>query len=129
LPKKAARTDSSWQGSAAINAIPLFSYGTLQQENVQLATFGRRLEGRADALIGFRLDAVAIDDPAVVATSGLAVHHIAVPTGDLADQVPGTVFLITAEELAASDAYEVDAYTRIEAPLLSGGTAFAYVRA
>ncbi len=24
----------------------LFSYGTLQQENVQLSSFGRRLEGR-----------------------------------------------------------------------------------
>ena len=107
----------------------LFSYGTLQQENVQLATFGRRLEGRADALVGFRLDAVAIDDPAVVAASGLAVHPVAVPTGDPADRVPGTVFLITPDELAASDAYEVDAYARIEAPLASGGTAFVYVRA
>ena len=107
----------------------LFSYGTLQQENVQLATFGRLLEGQADALVGFRLDTVAIGDPAVVATSGLAVHHIAAATGNPADQVAGTVFQITAEELAASDAYEVDAYTRVEAPLASGGTAFVYVRA
>ncbi|QPQ56318.1 gamma-glutamylcyclotransferase [Allosphingosinicella flava] len=109
--------------------IPLFSYGTLQQENVQLATFGRLLEGRADALAGYRLEAITIDDPAVVAASGLAVHHIAVPSSDSADQVPGTVFQITAEELAASDAYEVEAYTRIEAPLASGSTAFVYVRA
>ncbi|WP_106640702.1 gamma-glutamylcyclotransferase family protein [Allosphingosinicella vermicomposti] len=110
-------------------SIPLFSYGTLQQENVQLANFGRVLEGRADALVGFRLDAVAVDDPVVIATSGLAVHHIAVATGDPADQVPGTVFQITAEELAASDAYEVDAYIRIKTPLASGGTAFVYVKA
>ena len=32
----------------------LFSYGTLQQEDVQLATFGRRLEGRADACRAMR---------------------------------------------------------------------------
>jgi hypothetical protein len=30
----------------------LFSYGTLRQEEVQLATFGRRLAGRPDALVG-----------------------------------------------------------------------------
>ena len=31
----------------------LFSYGTLQQDEVQLATFGRLLEGRKDALPGY----------------------------------------------------------------------------
>jgi hypothetical protein len=30
----------------------LFSYGTLQQEGVQRATFGRLLKGSADALVG-----------------------------------------------------------------------------
>lgn len=33
----------------------LFSYGTLQQENVQIATFGRLLNGAPDALVGFKL--------------------------------------------------------------------------
>ncbi|MGH9961724.1 MAG: gamma-glutamylcyclotransferase, partial [Pyrinomonadaceae bacterium] len=31
----------------------LFSYGTLQQESVQLSTFGRLLQGQGDALLGF----------------------------------------------------------------------------
>src|SRR5277367_6175035 len=48
----------------------LFSYGTLQQEDVQLATFGRRLAGVSDALVGYRQSMVAIDDPEVVRTSG-----------------------------------------------------------
>jgi len=30
----------------------LFSYGTLQQENVQKQTFGRLLDGTPDALVG-----------------------------------------------------------------------------
>ena len=30
--------------------VPLFSYGTLRQENVQMASFGRRLAGSPDAL-------------------------------------------------------------------------------
>ena len=52
----------------------LFSYGTLQQENVQLATFSRKLTGSPDVLVGYRLDEIAISDPAVVATSG-KTHH------------------------------------------------------
>ena len=62
--------------------IPLFSYGTLRQENVQLATFGRRLEGRPDALAGFALSPMTITDPDVIAASGLEVHTIARPSGE-----------------------------------------------
>ncbi len=52
-------------------AMPLlFSYGTLQQDDVQLATFGRLLSGTADALVGYEQSMVAIDDPEVVKTSG-----------------------------------------------------------
>jgi gamma-glutamylcyclotransferase (GGCT)/AIG2-like uncharacterized protein YtfP len=75
----------------------LFSYGTLRQPEVQRATFGRLLDGQPDAVVGFRS---AID---------------------------GTVFEITAAELQAADEYEVEDYTRIEVPLRSGGTAWAYV--
>ncbi|MEA2956108.1 MAG: hypothetical protein QOJ58_1608, partial [Alphaproteobacteria bacterium] len=31
-------------------AVPLFSYGTLRQANVQMASFGRHLAGSPDAL-------------------------------------------------------------------------------
>jgi len=31
--------------------VRLFSYGTLQQREVQLANYGRELEGAADALV------------------------------------------------------------------------------
>ena len=48
----------------------LFSYGTLQQEDVQLASFGRRLSGRADALVGWRQEMVEITDPDVLTKSG-----------------------------------------------------------
>ena len=40
----------------------LFTYGTLQLEEVQLETFGRRLEGRPDDLIGYRLVKITIED-------------------------------------------------------------------
>ena len=63
----------------------LFSYGTLQQANVQLQTFGRRLQGRADALPGYRREMVRITDPAVIAASGADHHPIVLASGDPAD--------------------------------------------
>lgn len=107
----------------------LFSYGTLQLPAVQQATFGRLLQGQADALVGFRSSLVKIEDALVVATSGEAFHPIVEPSGDPDDRVPGTVFAISAEELAQADGYEVDAYRRVEAALASGGRAWVYVRA
>lgn len=106
----------------------LFSYGTLQQENVQRETFGRLLAGAPDALIGFRQDLVEITDPDVLAKSGKRFHPIVTRTGEPSDRVAGTVFEITAEELAAADAYEVSDYERVSARLASGSTAWVYVK-
>jgi hypothetical protein len=47
----------------------LFSYRTLQQEDVQLATFGRRLSGVSHALVDYRQSMVAIQDPEVMRTT------------------------------------------------------------
>lgn len=106
----------------------LFSYGTLQQEAVQLANFGRRLTGRSDVLAGWRLFAVQITDPEVLAQSGLAVHKILVP-GKPADEIDGVVFDITPEELKAADGYETDAYKRVKVKLRSGTETWVYVAA
>lgn len=108
-------------------AIRLFSYGTLQQPDVQRANFGRLLTGMPAAATGYRLSSVAIDDPEVVAESGTAVHPILVATGDAADRVTGTVFLITQAELDAADEYETGAYVRVELMLESCQRAWAYV--
>lgn len=105
----------------------LFSYGTLRQPEVQRANYGRLLEGTPDALTGYRLAPLPISDPEVVRISGKAVHSIARRSGDPADRIPGLVFALTPEELAATDRYEVDVYGRIEAELVSGTRAFVYV--
>ncbi len=107
----------------------LFSYGTLQSAAVQLATFGRRLDGTPDALPGYRLEQLAIRDARVVATSGATHHPIAMPSADAADCVHGTVFRLTPQELAQADAYEVDDYRRAAVTLASGRRAWMYVRA
>lgn len=110
-------------------AIPLFSYGTLRQENVQLATFGRRLDGRPDSLAGFSLSPMTITDPHVIATSGAGVHTIARPSGYTEDHIPGIVFRLTPAEIEAADRYEAGPIERIRVRLESGAEAFVYVAA
>ena len=107
--------------------VALFSYGTLRQRKVQLATFGREIPGAPDALYGYRLAPLTISNPNVVELSGKAVHNIAVATGNADDCVEGIVFELTQAELEAGDRYEADAYSRIEVTLHSGRSAWAYI--
>jgi len=96
----------------------LFSYGTLQDREIQIAIFGRELKGRADALPGYVRRKVNIGD---------TQFYDASP--DPEKSVSGMVFEVTNEELTAADEYERDAdYVRIEAPLSSGVRAWVYVR-
>jgi gamma-glutamylcyclotransferase (GGCT)/AIG2-like uncharacterized protein YtfP len=113
----------------ADGGILLFSYGTLQQSDVQLATFGRHLGGERDAVVAHELDWVTIVDPHVIATSGSDRHPVLVASDRPDSSVDGTVFTITAAELAAADEYEVDDYTRVLVPLRSGRRAWMYTLA
>ncbi len=109
--------------------VRLFSYGTLQLDSVQLATFGRLLDGRDDTMPGWRKDMLEITDPGVLNTSGERFHPMVVLSCDPVEAVPGKVFAITADELARADDYEVSDYKRVEVILTSGVTAWVYVRA
>lgn len=98
----------------------LFSYGSLKSERVQLATFGRILDGRPDYLADFEL---------VAPVPGISPHANVVPAADGA-RVPGMVFTVTESELAAADEYESrDGYVRIAGRLASGSEAWVYVDA
>ena len=66
-------------------------------------------------------------DPHVITTSGSDRHPILKPTERPGAAVAGTVFAISAADLAAADEYEVDDYRRIAVPLRSGGQAWVYV--
>lgn len=106
----------------------LFSYGTLQQKDVQLATFGRTLTGKPDALPGWEPSLVPIEDPQVVARLGRTHHANAVFTGNADSRLPGMVFDVQDDELRQVDAYEAPfSYTRVEARLASGPDAWVYV--
>lgn len=106
----------------------LFSYGTLQQPGVQMASFGRLLKGTPDALPGWKREMVEITDAEVFCKSGERFHPIVVP-GEAADEVPGMLFDVTEQDLAATDRYEVDDYKRVAARLKSGIEAWVYVKA
>lgn len=110
-------------------SVRLFSYGTLREPHVQLATFGRLLEGEPDAVLGYQLETVRITDPAVIKTSGSDRHPILRACEDPAAVVEGIAFLVTKQELSAADAYEVADYARASVPLRSGGRAWLYVLA
>lgn len=91
----------------------LFSYGTLQQEDVQRATFGRLLNGEPDQLPGFAL-------------SQHLIYANVIPSES--SHVAGTVYELTDADLEAADRFEEDAaYRRIEVDLASGKRAWVYV--
>ncbi len=116
------------QGNVILNSKTqlLFSYGTLQNTQVQLETFGRVLEGYADKLLDYQLCHVKIEDASVVELSGETHHPIATPSSG--DFVDGVVFKITQTELLKSDQYEVDSYQRIKGKFQSGQDAWVYVK-
>jgi hypothetical protein len=109
--------------------IALFSYGTLQLREVQLANYGRPLDGSPDALLGYRLEVLPDRDPNAVRISGTKTHMVVRPTGDPADRVPGVIFMLTSAELGATDRYEGSDYSRAELTLESGRRAFVYIEA
>lgn len=106
----------------------LFSYGTLQQENVQLSTFGRKLEGHADSITGYKLALLEIKDLQVIATSGRTHHPIVEYSSKASDTVTGTVFKVSEAELLQADEYEVSDYIRVRALLKSGEQTWVYVK-
>jgi len=105
----------------------LFSYGTLRQPGVQRDVFGRELDGRPDAIVGYDLEYVTITDPRVIAASGSDRHPILKPTDRADAAIEGTVYGVSEDDLAAADDYEVGDYERVAVPLRSGDQAWVYV--
>ncbi|MFD9476014.1 GDSL-type esterase/lipase family protein [Streptomyces nojiriensis] len=105
----------------------LFSFGTLMDERVQTALFGRAVPTSPASLAGHTTRPLKITDPAVIAASGLDVHLIL--ERRLGASAEGAVLHLTDQELASADAYEVDDYTRRRVVLSSGESTWAYLDA
>ncbi len=95
----------------------LFTYGTLQEEAVQMAHFQRKLEGEPDALTYYRIADELVAD----------AYPNVIYTGDPEDVVKGITYLLTDKELLKADAYEGQAYERIEIEVCSGKKAWLYL--
>lgn len=107
----------------------LFSYGTLQQPDVQVSTFGRRLTSWPDALIGYEQSTRVIEDEAFVRLSGKSEHAIVRYTGHDAHRVVGVVLEVTEADVRHADAYEPAGYVRVLARVASARTVWVYVDA
>lgn len=95
----------------------LFTYGTLQDVQVQHYIFQRKLKGQPDTLPGFkRLENVVYDR-----------YPLVIKTGHLQETVEGTVYEVSEEELHKADVYETSAYHRVKLSLLSGKSAWVYI--
>ena len=105
----------------------LFSYGTLQLENVQIETFGRKLNGVKARLLRYKLAEIEISDLQVIAKSNKKYHPIAKFTGIDEDFIDGVIYEITKNELLLSDTYEVKEYERINEIFSEDKNAWIYV--
>jgi len=100
----------------------------LQDKAVQLATFGRSLEGKTDSLAGYRVTMIPIGDQNVALARGATHYRNIEFTGVNSDIVEGMVFAVTKDELVQADAYELTAeYERVPARLSSGLSTWVYV--
>ncbi|MFN0120934.1 MAG: gamma-glutamylcyclotransferase family protein [Blastocatellia bacterium] len=105
----------------------LFSYGSLQQEAVQLATYGRKLKGQPDALAGYCFTLIPVKAQNAAAHPGVTHHRNLQLTGSASDLIEGTVFTLSPAELVQTDGYEApDDYHRVPVQLRSGIRAWVY---
>jgi gamma-glutamylcyclotransferase (GGCT)/AIG2-like uncharacterized protein YtfP len=95
----------------------LFTYGTLQEREVQLGVFARPLNGFED-----ELPLYIISDEKVAELYPTLKH-----TGAKEDTIKGQVYTLSHQELEKADRYEGEAYERIEIQLASGKNAWAYI--
>ncbi len=108
----------------------IFSYGSLQQEAVQVSVYGRVLRGEPDALAGWVQTRIEVPKSHKAASLGTTHYANVVRSPQTSTSVEGTVLELTELELNASDEYEREAgYARVMITLASGRSAWVYVSA
>jgi len=109
----------------------LFCYGTLQEDRVQLAVFGRLVQSERDCLAGYELSHVQIENDHISSATTIAgsQHYANLKfTERTTAQVNGLALDVSDAELEAADAYEKEVgYERIPVRLSSGRLAWVYV--
>ncbi|WP_367186859.1 DUF4286 family protein [Maribacter confluentis] len=95
----------------------LFTYGTLQEQDIQLGVFSRALTGFEDELAQY-----VVSEKKVAGLYPTLQH-----TGNVKDNIKGQVYTLTHQELQKADEYEGEAYKRIQIELGSGRNAWVYI--
>ncbi|QBN18089.1 gamma-glutamylcyclotransferase family protein [Flavobacterium nackdongense] len=101
--------------------IKLFTYGSLQHDDVQENLFGRVLHGTPERIIGYELKRIQIEEE-----FGIVHYPVIVETENPADFIDGMVYNVTEKELHQADLYEGMHYKRVEVHLNSNQKAWAY---
>lgn len=94
----------------------IFTYGTLQEPEVQIDTIGRTMDGKHDALSGYKKSSITIKN---------IVYPILIPGNE---KIDGIVYDVTDEELKKLDIFETTIYRRVEVTLESGTKAWVYIK-
>ncbi|TLP79304.1 DUF4286 family protein [Maribacter sp. ACAM166] len=95
----------------------MFTYGTLQETEVQLGVFSRPLVGFEDELRKYMIADKKIAD----------LYPTVQHTGKEDDTIKGQVYTLSNQELHKADVYEGEAYQRIQIQLSSGKNAWVYI--
>ena len=104
----------------------IFSYGTLQNPQVQQQLLNRTLCVSKDILVGYEKKLIEIKDPLVIKQSGEHVHPILVKNNASTQEIHGSILEVTGAELLKIDDYEAENYERVRVELKSGKKAWLY---
>jgi gamma-glutamylcyclotransferase (GGCT)/AIG2-like uncharacterized protein YtfP len=99
----------------------LFTYGTLQDRDIQENIFGRILRGTSETLVGYELKKIKIEEE-----FGIVQYPIIIETKNPEDTIVGIVYEISANDLRQADLYEGVHYKRVEVHLQSNEKAWVY---
>jgi gamma-glutamylcyclotransferase (GGCT)/AIG2-like uncharacterized protein YtfP len=99
----------------------LFTYGTLQHQDIQEDIFGRILKGTPETLVGYIVNTIKIEEE-----FGMIEYPIIVETENPEDIIQGIVYEVTTNDLRQADSYEGKHYKRVEVALQSNEIAWAY---
>jgi len=105
----------------------LFSYGTIQKDEVQQALFGRLLFGSRDVFKGYKTLFIEIDDASFLSNGGEKNQQTVVKSEDEDDAVEGMVLDLSEIDLLIADQYEPAEYKRVIVRLESGKRAWIYM--
>jgi gamma-glutamylcyclotransferase (GGCT)/AIG2-like uncharacterized protein YtfP len=104
----------------------IFSYGSLQNENVQMKLFGRIFNGNKDVLKHYQIMVIEIEDQAFISKGEGKFQKTLTFSNNPDDLIEGTVLEVHEEELLLADRHEPDNYRRIKVELHSGKQAWVY---